>query len=236
VTLTRLLPINDLLPLRLLVSRVCENETGPSIERESQKRLWLSIVLIATAGWPILFMAFFPAFPKWAVFPASAKFLAWQGYYEGVTILIGVVCDFLFIALTRVMLARAAESNSFIKIAGLAVGNACLATLLFIAPLVGSFQLALSPPAWLAANTLYLVGASNFLDALVSLTWFLIAILMLFHRLFWPLIERPVYALFRHRIFSEQKKLVFLSGVALLGLAVPSVGRTLETLVKAVHS
>jgi hypothetical protein len=56
-----------------------------------------------------------------------------------------------------------------------------------------------------------------------------------FSRLFWPLIERPVYALFRHRVFSEQKKLVFFSGVALLGLAIPSVGRALEKLVKAVH-
>jgi hypothetical protein len=35
--------------------------------------------------------------------------------------------------------------------------------------------------------------------------------------------------------FSEQKKLVFLSGVALVGLAVPSIGHTIENIVKAVH-
>jgi hypothetical protein len=75
----------------------------------------------------------------------------------------------------------------------------------------------------------------HFLDALVSLTWLLIAIMMLLHRLLWPLIERPAYALFRHRVFSEQKKLVFFSGVALIGLAVPSVGRALENVVKAIH-
>jgi hypothetical protein len=87
----------------------------------------------------------------------------------------------------------------------------------------------------LAMIFLLYVGASNFLDALVSLSWFLIAIVMLLHRLFWPLIERPVYALFRYRVFSEQKKLVFFSGVALVGLAVPSVGQAVENVVKAVH-
>ncbi len=136
--------------------------------------------------------------------------------------------------MTRVMLAYAARSNSFLKIATLAIGNAFLAAALFIVPIVAS-NWAYHHFGPQAEGLFVLVGASNFLDALVSLTWFLIALMMLLHRLVWPLIERPVYALFRHRVFSEQKKLVFFSGVALLGLAIPSVGRALENLVKAVH-
>ena len=60
--------------------------------------------------------------------------------------------------------------------------------------------------------------------------------MLLLHRLFWPLIERPFYAVCRRRVFSEQKKLVFFSGVALVGFAIPSIGHTLENIVKAVHA
>src|SRR5262249_38812886 len=55
--------------------------------------------------------------------------------------LIAVACDFFFIALTRLMLRRAAQSNSFLTIAILAIGNACLAALLFIGPLVATVWL-----------------------------------------------------------------------------------------------
>jgi hypothetical protein len=209
---------------------------GPFIDRRWQKRFWLLSVLIATAIWPLgldVSGAPFGVFSEHGMYGITY-------YARDVAILLfSVVCDFLFIALTRVMLARAAESNSFVKITALAIGNACLAALLFIVPLVGSFSLRSwsSTHGWLAEvqQLLLFVGSSNFLDALVSLSWFLIAIMMLLHRLFWPLIERPVYAVFRYRVFSEQKKLVFFSGVALLGLAVPWVGRALENLVKEVR-
>jgi hypothetical protein len=212
---------------------------GPFIDRQSQKLVWLSSVLIATVGWPPLSVVVFNPFGfrkyEWTEFSIPT----------GEMLIFAVACDFLFIALTRAMLTRATQSNSFIRIATLAIGNACLAAVLSIVPLVGArwcSSLINSPShqvhhqfiimAW---AILLFVGSSNFLDALVSLTWFLIAIMMLLHRFFWPLIERPVYALFRHRVFSEQKKLVFFSGVALLGLAVPWVGRALENVVKAVH-
>ncbi len=145
-----------------------------------------------------------------------------------------VACDFLFIVLTRVILAQAAQSNSFLKIATLAIGNAFLACILVVVPIAGGRWLYVFHRSY-AWGELIVLGLSNVLDALVSLTWFLIAIMMLLHRLFWPLIERPVYALSRHRVFSEQKKLVFFSGVALLGIAIPWVGHALENVVKAVH-
>jgi hypothetical protein len=228
---------------------------GPFIDRQSQKLFWLSSVLIATVGWPPLFMAVFNRI--------VSKSYSWTEISIPIAemILFAVACDFLFIALTRVMLARAAKSSSFLTIATLAIGNAFLAAALSIGPIVASMWLdsllklraiydahghLIMGPHILATQfirnlvtlvdiPLLLVGASNFLDALVSLSWFLIAIMMLLHRLFWPLIERPVYALFRHRVFSEQKKLVFFSGVALVGLAIPRVGQALENVVKAVH-
>jgi hypothetical protein len=216
---------------------------GAFVNRQRQKQFWLSSVLIATAIWPpICFIVYHrvlslevSALSEWSM----------NGYgIQIATLLVATGCDFLFIVLTRVMLARAAASNSFIEIAALAIGNACLAALLFIAPLVISLRAPPPDPSYSrfqrvilnGANfVIQLVGASNFLDALVSLTWFILAIMMLLHRLLWPLIERPVYALFRYRVFSEQKKLTFFSGVALVGLAVPRVGHALENLVKAIR-
>ncbi len=212
---------------------------SPFIHRQSQKLLWLSTVLIATFVWPFLFRGVVGAFllGRWTQISTLTA----------VILIFAVACDFLFICLTRVMLARAAQSNSFIKIATLAIGNACLAVVLFIVPHVGAswfdeIRYHSSHSSSLngdflgeAAGVLSLVSLSNSLDALVSLSWFFIAIMMLLHRFVWPLIERPVYALFRHRVFSEQKKLVFFSGVALVGLAIPRVGQALENVVKAVH-
>ena len=39
----------------------------------------------------------------------------------------------------------------------------------------------------------------------------------------------------QYKIFVKQKKLVFFAGVALLGLAIPWVGKVLETVIEAVH-
>jgi hypothetical protein len=218
---------------------------GPFAHRQSQKGFWLSSVLIVTAGWPALATAVLNR-----ILPSHPPKYEWSAVAYGIelaAILIAVASDFFFIALTRVMLARAAQSNSFIKIVALALGNASLAAVLFIVPsAIGLFApiyrplgvVSGGPPLRLIQEVelvFLFVAASNLLDALVSLSWFLIAIMMLLHRLLWPLIERPVYALFRHRVFSEQKKLVFFSGVALLGLAIPSVGHALENVVKAVH-
>jgi hypothetical protein len=214
---------------------------GPFVDRQSQRRFWLSSVIVFTASWPLALAVMFFTSYTYGVF-------AFAYGLEVLGILTAIMCDFLFIALTRGMLARAAQSNSFTTIVALAIGNACLAALLFLVPFVGALMYhnpvstngypPVMPETKVVAAARFLVfsiAASKFFDALVSLSWLLIAALMLLHRLFWPLIERPVYALSRHRVFSEQKKLVFFSGVALLGLAIPSVGRALENVVKAVH-
>jgi hypothetical protein len=159
---------------------------GPFIHRRSPKLFWLAFVLMLTIGWPLLLLL-----RQWLYFSISVAEI----------IPFAVACDFLFIVLTRLMLAHAAQSNSFLKIATLGIGNAFLAAVLVVVPIYSW--------AWLYDHHLFapivlplaLLGFSNSLDGLVSLSWFLIAIVMLLHRLFWPLIERPLYALYRHRTF-----------------------------------
>jgi hypothetical protein len=124
------------------------------------------------------------------------------------------------------MLTHAAESNSFVNIIVLAIGNAVLAIALCVCPWLLALRLMFIHD--FASQMIGAVGLSNSLDALVSTAFLLVGIGMLLHRLIWPLIERPMYAMYRHHVLTEHKKTVFFAGVALLGVAIPSVGRILD--------
>jgi hypothetical protein len=57
----------------------------------------------------------------------------------------------------------------------------------------------------------------NAIDVLVGSTAFFLALLLLLHRLFWPAIQRPLYAIYRFAPV-KQKKWLFRIGFALLVL------------------
>jgi hypothetical protein len=86
--------------------------------------------------------------------------------------------------------------------------------------------------AYRAQGILPLLAATNILDALLSLLFLVVAALMLLHRLVWPVIERPVFALCRYHVFLKQKKVVFTVGVTLLGIALPQVETLIRSLAK----
>jgi hypothetical protein len=54
------------------------------------------------------------------------------------------------------------------------------------------------------------IAFSNCFDVLCSAAFIIIGAGLLVHRLIWPFIERPIYAIYRHKIFSEQKNWFFL--------------------------
>jgi hypothetical protein len=204
---------------------------GPYINRPISKRVWLGCVLLVAGIWLSL---------------TQLPGLSYEHHaHEPRVVIISIVCmlplaigcDFLFIALTRYMLTCASQSNSSVKITVLALSNLSLAVVLLVLPFLiglGLYRLFHIIPDYL--GTIFLTASfSNFLDTLVSLAWLFVALVMLLHRMIWPLIERPIYALYRHRVLTDQKKLVFFGGVALVGLAIPSVGKALENIVKAVH-
>jgi hypothetical protein len=200
---------------------------GAFIERLSWKVVWLCCVLIVSSSWlPVCGLL-------QQLSNADAMDTRSMPSVLAGVLPLAVACDFLFIALTREMLSRAARSNTFNKIITLALLNAALGASLVYFPMAFFMREALEPH-YEHAVSLFL-AYSNSLDAFVSLAWFLVAIAMLLHRVVWPLLERPVYALYRYRVFSEHKKLVFSSGVALLGFAVPSVSDALEKLIRALH-
>jgi hypothetical protein len=57
----------------------------------------------------------------------------------------------------------------------------------------------------------------NSIDFLAGIAAFLLALFLLLHRIFWPAIQRPLYAIYRFAPIKE-KKWLFKTGVALLVL------------------
>jgi hypothetical protein len=223
-------PITTSAFLLLSIFFLVLGSSGPFIERGSRKVLWLSVVTLATALWLPLYEVIYGRFFHRHVWGPNTSYLP-----MACTLPFAVGCDFLFVVVTRLMLARAALFNRFIQIAAFALLNVSLAALFVVGPPVLVIQFGNGFPNELWQPLMMLLGFSNLLLGLVSLAWVFVALTMLLHRACWPVIERPVYAVYRYRLFSEHKKLVFFSGVGLLGLAIPSVGDAIEKIVKAIH-
>jgi hypothetical protein len=60
------------------------------------------------------------------------------------------------------------------------------------------------------------LGASNILDGLVACVFFILLFTFLAHRLIWPVVKRPVYAMARCGIV-RRRKLFLVLGLALVG-------------------
>jgi hypothetical protein len=72
--------------------------------------------------------------------------------------------------------------------------------------------------------------ASNIPAVLVSSLWLGLIILLFVHRLLWPVIRRPMTALSRHRIFIDNRKFVFVVGVALIASSSDKLANLLRSL------
>jgi hypothetical protein len=155
----------------------------------------------------------------------------------------GLVTDVLFIILFRWVLAKIAGLRSFwtITVCFIAV---TATVILMMAPLLallafrpGTFEelmqwLAqycrrhlfyyhyLVLPTLRAAQAWFLISMSNLVDALCLVLLIVIMLLLLAHRLIWPLIKRSIYAANRKQLI-ENTKLLGALGVALLIFAFP---------------
>ena len=148
-----------------------------------------------------------------------------------VVMLLSLVSDFVFITSTRKILRWASIKPSFTRIGGFASAILLLGLALFLLP----FALGKLDISQKARSIFVLLGSSNAIDAFVGSAWFLVAVLMLVHRLLWPMLERPLYALERHKVLTNHRKMIVCTGVALICVACPPVGQYLKTLVSAVH-
>jgi len=156
----------------------------------------------------------------------------------GLVVLGGFACDVGFIAVTRWALRISSRSYYIGKIVAVVVVNFLASLVLF----VGSLLIArrLSEP-WLHAkwkagrssSLLMGLGFSNSIDTLAPLVFFLLVLILLGHRVFWPLLSRPLYAL-QDLGITRRRKFFGAIGLGLLALAgfkVPELfKKVLETL------
>jgi hypothetical protein len=146
-------------------------------------------------------------------------------------------CDVCFVAVTRWLLRKASKMASFFQIL-LTIGvNLAVALVLVISPIVlGNIaQSKLADkiprrPLDLAGEAMAGFTFTTGVDVLVASAFILLAIIMLIHRLFWPIVARPIYALADLGLIGH-RKLFGTVGLALLGLA---TGKPLELLLKLV--
>jgi len=75
------------------------------------------------------------------------------------------------------------------------------------------------------------IAAANVPAVLAGAVFVFLALIMLAHRVFWPLSSRVVYTLARHGII-RRRKLLGSIGVALVGAAMPPLASVLRELAK----
>jgi hypothetical protein len=137
---------------------------------------------------------------------------------------LGIMSDMLFIVLTRRLLRWSAGLQSFYKITAVVFLN-CLVAFVLVCPLflftwIARLLVTLTPLNLVPVTVFVLifVAAANSFTALTALFFVVLALIMLVHRLFWPVLERPIYALQRVGI-ARRSKLLGIIGIILMGLS-----------------
>jgi hypothetical protein len=105
----------------------------------------------------------------------------------------GFGCDVIFITLTRQLLRWAGEMTSSLKVLATVIVNLFLAVL-FVSPLLVGVNI--KPIGDLRDQiliTISMIAVSNIVDAVIALFYVLLAVLLLIHRLFWPLLTRTLF-------------------------------------------
>jgi hypothetical protein len=126
-----------------------------------------------------------------------------------------LLCDLIYIILTRYILRRISGIDRIPEILIMIVLN----LLALAVPLLGPIYLGTALFKYSAqAGAVVVVSIMfNSIDFLAGIAALLLALLLLFHRIFWPAIQRPLYAIYRFAPIKE-KKWLFKTGVALLVL------------------
>jgi hypothetical protein len=129
----------------------------------------------------------------------------------------GVLADFSVIVVSRYLARRGANARSVGWPILAAFAGGLLAAAIFVLPMLPIWMLR----AWWAL-ALYIFALTNLYSAIVAASFTFMAITLILHRLLWPILNRPLYAIQRFRLF-EQRKVLFGAGATLLGLASPAL-------------
>ncbi len=124
-----------------------------------------------------------------------------------------LLCDLLYITLTRHILRRIIGIDRIPEI----LLMICLNLLALVIPLYGPIYIGLAVYKYAPqAGSMVVVSLLfNFINFIAGFAAFFLSLLLLLHRLFWPAIQRPLYAIYRFSPIKE-KRWLFSLGIALL--------------------
>lgn len=136
------------------------------------------------------------------------------------------VCDLSFVALTRYLLRKTSNlSRSYEAVLFLlpnfAIG--CALTLLAINQ-ASDQPMSLSSLGWFEDEVLPLFASFNLIDGMAASVVVIFLAAIVFHRLFWPTLERPLYSLNRFGVIRNKK---FLWAIGLACVIGPVQGQSI---------
>jgi hypothetical protein len=204
--------------------------TGTATRREAF--FWL-LFFVALALGPALIKSRLWRAVWWAVIPivlariSGFLFFVYKRYgavplLRGIGIALvpfaaSLVCDAAYILLTRWILRRVSGIDRVYEILFMFMGNLVALVIPVFFPIYAAVAIGKYAPragAFIAFSLLF-----NFIDFVAGFAAALLAFLLLVHRLFWPIIHRPLYAIHR---FAPIKNKAFLFGTGVTLLFVPT--------------
>ena len=125
----------------------------------------------------------------------------------------GLLCDLSYIVLTRWILRRISKIDRVREIVLQVLVSLVILVILIYAPIFFGAGIGRYFP--MAGGVLLLSFVLNSIDLVVGLAALMLALLLLVHRLVWPTIERPIYAMQRFGLVNN-KKFLWTAGITLL--------------------
>jgi hypothetical protein len=143
---------------------------------------------------------------------------------------VALILDVLFVAATRRLLRMSQSMTSALRIAALIVVNVLAAVVLVGGPAAVAMALPLQERTLsLGALAASFIALSKAIDGLIALSVVVLGVVMLAHRVMWPLIGRPLEVISSERVLSKRWPLFF-TGVSLLGVSWAPFGALLRLL------
>lgn len=132
--------------------------------------------------------------------------------YIALPLAVSFVCDVSYVTLTRWMLRRVSTGSRVYEVALMVAVNLFILYLVFLGPIQLGARVF---RYWRGGGVAIMLSfALNAIDFFAGSAALLLGLALLIHRLLWPIVEKPLYALQRYGVISN-KKLLWGAGLAL---------------------
>ena len=177
-------------------------------------------------------------------FIRTTEEVLWTVFLAAMIGLIATLMDFFFILITIKILKFSSKTNHLGASILLIFSNAIMIVLFTIVPLISGLYFILNNALFIPEDSQTFFGTlnsylgfallispfSSIPAILISLLFFILSIFLILHKLFWPLILRPIYALQRNGVLKYKKGLIAL-GIFLIGVLFPAATEQLKNII-----